>query len=664
MNKLSVVISLLILLFHQSNAQQQASYFTDSTHQLAEVVVAVQQKATNKKIKVLSSLDNYLENNNAINMVKRGAYAWEALINGMASERSVITIDGMRIYSACTDKMDPVTSYVEITNLSKAVIHSGQAGGANGSTIGGGIDLIRAKIDTNKLGVNASIFTGFESTNQQKIIGTSMQYAEKKFYTLLDFTYRNAQNYKAGNNIEIPFSQFTKYNLSATAGWKINHQKQIIASVIYDDARNVGYPALPMDVAFAKAFIGSVQYEYHNSKSTLYHWETKLYFNSVTHLMDDTKRPNVPVHMDMPGWANTAGFYSKLEGKMNNHNFLINLNAHYNTSLAEMTMYSKNSNEKDMFMLTWPGVHTIFGKLFVEDKIDLNKNWSANISAGLSINNNTIKNELGLTSLQIFYPNLLASKTRLLKNIAGKINYRKNQWQQSFGVGFGERAPSISEGYGFYLFNSFDRYDYIGNPTLKNEKSLEINSSTSYNTKNLSIHFQADYFRIFNYIIGMPNHNFIPMTIGANGVKVYQQLPYANILNLSLSSTFRFTKSLQIAGKMVYRKGNYESLNLPQIQPISYGSTIRYQHKNFIAECTVEGALKHTNFSPTFGETGTDDYTILNLSASKQIKIFNQTVQIKTGFENLFDRYYSTFADWNKIPRNGRNFFINVVYNF
>ena len=64
MNKLSVVISLLILLFHQSNAQQQASYFTDSTHQLAEVVVAVQQKATNKKIKVLSSLDNYLENNN------------------------------------------------------------------------------------------------------------------------------------------------------------------------------------------------------------------------------------------------------------------------------------------------------------------------------------------------------------------------------------------------------------------------------------------------------------------------------------------------------------------------------------------------------------------------------------------------------------------------
>ena len=44
-------------------------------------------------------------------MVKRGSYAWEPLINGMATERTVITIDGMRIFGACTDKMDPITSY-------------------------------------------------------------------------------------------------------------------------------------------------------------------------------------------------------------------------------------------------------------------------------------------------------------------------------------------------------------------------------------------------------------------------------------------------------------------------------------------------------------------------------------------------------------------------
>ncbi|MFC5048886.1 hypothetical protein [Aquimarina hainanensis] len=32
----------------------------------------------------------------------------------------------------------------------------------------------------------------------------------------------------------------------------------------------------------------------------------------------------------------------------------------------------------------------------------------------------------------------------------------------------------MSEGYGFFLFNSFDGYDYIGNPALKKEKSVDF----------------------------------------------------------------------------------------------------------------------------------------------------------------------------------------------
>jgi hypothetical protein len=78
-------------------------------------------------------------------MIKRGAYAWEPLINSMPTERTLITIDGMRIFGACTDKMDPITSYVEVSNLSEATISSGQEGACYGSTIGGSIDLKRTR---------------------------------------------------------------------------------------------------------------------------------------------------------------------------------------------------------------------------------------------------------------------------------------------------------------------------------------------------------------------------------------------------------------------------------------------------------------------------------------------------------------------------------------
>src|SRR5690625_7309573 len=78
-------------------------------------------------------------------MIKRGAYAWEPMLQGMSSERSVLTIDGMRIYGACTDKMDPITSYVEITNLSKVNIQNAQAGSEHGATVAGSFDLVRKK---------------------------------------------------------------------------------------------------------------------------------------------------------------------------------------------------------------------------------------------------------------------------------------------------------------------------------------------------------------------------------------------------------------------------------------------------------------------------------------------------------------------------------------
>lgn len=666
MNKRNRCFLLSILIPLLANAQLDTTFQKDSTFpkQLDNVIVIGQQSLANKKTKILSSLDGYLESNNAVNMIKRGAYAWEPLLNGMATERSVITIDGMRIYGACTDKMDPATSYVEITNLSKVNIHSGQSGSANGATIAGAIDLVRRQSSFSNSGFKGSVFTGMESSNMQKIAGTTLQYASEKIFTDFDFTYRDAGNYKAGGGEEVLYSQFTKYNASAIMGWKLSEHRQLTASAIYDRATDVGYPALPMDVSLAEAFMGSVQYQQHHLSPTIDNWGTKLYYNSVTHIMDDSKRPDVPIRMDMPGWTKTGGFYSKLNGSKNNQEWMLNLSGHYNTSLAEMTMYSNNPNEKDMFMLTWPGVHTLYSSLFFEDKITINPNWNAAFSIGSGIQNNKVKKELGLESLRIFYPGMESANTRWLKNVSAKINYQQDHWQHSFGIGYGERAPSVSEGYGFYLFNSFDRFDYIGNPDMRNEKSLELNAASSFTTSRLSVKIQADYFKIFDYIIGKPHADLIAMTIGANGVKIYEQLSRANILNTNLSVAWQLSKKLQWSAKAIYRYGKSDTLNLPFIQPFSYGTTLQFQRKHFLAEASMEGAFSQTRYSAALGETAAKAYTIFNISASAPINFKNQKLIIKSGVENIFDTYYSTFADWNRIPRMGRNIFMNLIYEF
>ena len=231
--------------------------------ELREVIVAgTKSQLHEKQSKTLASVDEFLQKSTKVDLIKRGAYAWEPIINGMATERTVVTIDGMRIFGACTDKMDPVTSYVEVSNLSEASISSGQQGTCHGNTIGGSIDLKRSRNKFVSKGWDFTLNTGYETNNKQKIIGSSINYVDSLFYIDSDVMFRDADNYKDGNNDEILFSQFRKLNLSLTSGYRLAANKLIEASVIYDKATDVGYPALPMDVSLAEAVIASVKFEY------------------------------------------------------------------------------------------------------------------------------------------------------------------------------------------------------------------------------------------------------------------------------------------------------------------------------------------------------------------------------------------------------------------
>ena len=294
------------------------------------IVIGKKAQLYQKQAKPLATIDEYLQQSSKVAMIRRGSYAWEPLINNMPTERTLVTIDGMRVFGACTDKMDPITSYVEVSNLSEATIQSGQQGACHGATIGGSIDLQRNRSGFTNLGWDTSLNTGFETNSKQKIIGSAINFANKTFYVDTDFMFRDAKNYTDGNGQEVLFSQFRKFNISATSGFSFDKNKLIEGSIIYDKATDVGYPALPMDVSLAEALITSLKYEYVPESSKITNWETKIYYNTITHKMDDTTRPSVPIHMDMPGWSDTFGFYSKAKGVLNSHHLIADLNSFYN----------------------------------------------------------------------------------------------------------------------------------------------------------------------------------------------------------------------------------------------------------------------------------------------------------------------------------------------
>lgn len=661
-----IIIIGLCFLFPKILFAQEKETDTITPKDLTEVIV-IGKKAQlyQKQAKPLATIDEYLQQSTKIDMIRRGSYAWEPMINNMPTERTLVTIDGMRIFGACTDKMDPITSYVEVSNLSEATLKSGQQGACHGATIGGSVDLQRNRAGFSNLGWNAAVNTGFETNSKQKIVGSAINYANNSFYIDTDFMFRDAENYTAGNGQEVLFSQFRKFNISSTSGFSFDKNKLLEGSIIYDKATDVGYPALPMDVSLAEALITSLKFEYVPESSPIENWETKIYYNTITHKMDDTKRPSVPIHMDMPGWSDTFGFYSKTKGTLRNHHFIADLNSFYNRSVAEMTMYPADSNEKLMFMYTWPDVKTLYTALFLEDNIALNCHSSLKFSTSLGNHFNEVASELGLESLRIFYPNMKASKNRILPSVSSNYSFDENGFSYGFGLAYGQRAPSVSEGYGFYLFNSFDTYDYIGNPELKNENSLETSVSMGYKTQKWSAKMSASYFHISNYIVGKPDASLVPMTIGASGVKIYTALDYATIFNTDLNLEYQFSDFIQWKGQLVYSYGkDFENQNLPFISPLRYFSSLNFKKEKFLSSIAVQGNATQTQFSPFYGEDRTPSYAILNFDAGYSLDFEKVKCGLKAGVENILDTYYSTFSDWNNIPRKGRNFFLNVSFSF
>ena len=231
----------------------------------------------------------------------------------------------------------------------------------------------------------------------------------------------------------------------------------------------------------------------------------------------------------------------------------------------------------------------------------------------------------------------------------------------SFGAGWGSRAPTVTEAYGYYLNNTFDQYDYIGNPRLKNESAVEISGAAKFSVPNsqLSISLDANAFFFSNYIIGQFENRLSAMTVGAEGVKVYGNIDHATIANVSLSTDWHPVKGLRWDVKGTYSLGrDDQGDNLPLIAPFTYQSHLSYAKGPLNLQAEVKGHARQSKFGGKYGETGTAAWTIVNLSACYQLSI----VSIRAGVENLFDKYYATYSDWCHIPQKGRNIYMNLSF--
>ena len=151
------------------------------------------------------------------------------------------------------------------------------------------------------------------------------------------------------------------------------------------------------------------------------------------------------------------------------------------------------------------------------------------------------------------------------------------------------------------------------------------------------------------------------MTVDAEGVKVYYNLDHATIANASLSLSWHALPWLSLTSSLSHAVGrDDEGDNLPLIAPLAYRAAADFSLKGVKVQVEAKGNARQRHFAPKYGEKETSAYTIYNISSQYSFDINKTGLTLRAGIENVFDRSYSTYADWCGIPQKGRNTYVNL----
>jgi iron complex outermembrane recepter protein len=608
-----------------------------------------------------ATTETILSRMNGVSLLRRGGYGQEPMLRGMTNGQINVVIDGVKIFGACTDRMDPVTIYVEPVNLSVIQSSSGIGGAEFGSTFGGSINLMLAEpmISEKKWSGRGGIDVQSSARGINYFSVLNMSQRKSAFRSSL--SYRKNGNYHSGGGAEVSYSQYEKVNAGLSAKWTASPADTIQADAIFDRGWNIGFPALSMDAGSATAGIFSMTWRHVTPWRFLHHFKVKGYHNVVVHSMSDDFRPSTGMKMDMPGRSATSGLWAQGDVHLfHQHKTSVKIEYYSNRVLAEMKMFPAEG--LPMYMQTSPESERNVAGLYMNQQFRTGKSVF-DVFLRADLNRDILKAETGRKQWDVLSPGVSGSTGTLAKTFGVNFKYRvSGATLLTVQSGIGERAATLNERYGYFLFNKMDAYDYVGNPELKKERSFNLEMDLNFFAPGIEVQV-SPYARVIrNYISASVVDNIAPMTPGSRGVKQNLNLNSARLSGIDAMMMVRLQKNVQWLTTMKYTYGvDGTRQPLMLVPPFKTVSSLKYQRKRAGMQAEVEYASAQERINREFGEVRSDAYILCNVRGSYR---FKQRWSLNAGVENLLDRNYREHLDLGGIPRPGRNGYLNMVYTF
>ncbi len=616
-----------------------------------------------------------------ISLVRRSGIANDIILRGMKKDNINITIDGMKLYGACPNRMDPPVSHVLTNNIDYIEIDEGPFTVEDSGALSADVKIHTIQptaqwhgdvnVGLGSWGYQKGAFTLSGGTDTVKVLvsastETSDQYEDGDGNDFYEQIQREIDAGKVSSSVQYQdkykdLDAYDKKTFMAKLFWNITDNQELRLSYTANQSDDVLYPSSKMDAIYDDSDLYNMEYtakELGRYSKELY---VQLYRSEVEHPMSTVYR-----NMALMMGDSTHKLTTQVDGARIKNSF--DLDAHTVTVGADYTLRN------------WDGVYYLNGvpldeasggtrpyhSIYDVDTKNIGFYMRDQVSMG------ALSLDMGLrydtTDIESAYA---TQQDNDYDEVTGYLlaTYHLDPTLKVYG-GFGRssRVPDAKE---LYWIGS--KGNEIGTPDLDNTINYEFDMGVQKQFDSATVKFKAFYSMLDNFIA----YN---ATKTANN---YENVD-AKIYGFELSGSYFATDALYFDYGIAYQRGKKDDplegetgTDMPEILPLKLNLAANYdwdESLNLRAEMIASD--KWSDYDEENGEQALAGYAVFNLKATKT---FADHFEVTIGVDNIFDKTYAvsnTYKDLILLPTNteddtimlmnepGRYFYTNLRYKF
>ncbi len=610
-----------------------------------KVNTQVVDKINTTEVKNADLAESLTNQSASISMIRRSGISNDIILRGQKRDNIVVTIDDLKVFGACANRMDPPISHAVNENVDKVIVTEGPYDVTEFGTLSGSVKVktkkiskkLKGNIETTvgsfgykkgSIGVsggNDTIRVGFTASTE-----TSDQYEDGDGNTLAQQVEKKSPT-KKYNDAHKDMDAYTKKSYMGKAQITIDDKQNLDLSYTVIDSDDIIYPSTGMDALEDKSHMLNLKYMIKELSSFSKKLEIRAYHSDVSHPMSNRYRVGKTSLNDTTNDMTTDAKGLKILNTLDifNSELLIGVDHSIRNWDGDFYIAGNYASGGPIKIKSIADSDTKNSAIFLQDKKAFGK---VVIKTGLRYDKTTIDNtKTTQNDLDRDFHSTSA-------NIFTTYNQSKNL-KYFAGIGQAYRVPDSRE---LYFKKWMMGLKDIGTDTLDQTKNSEIDLGMEKKCDEGKLKAKVFYSKLKNYIYfhkGIPNDNFENIDAKIYGL----ELSAARYLNdqFTLDMAYSYKK-----GKKDNALNGQTDTDLADITPAKAMIGLTYDYNdNIMGKISVINVASWKDYDSDNGEQAIDGYTTVNFKSA--IK-FNKRFETTFGVDNIFDKTYqvsNTYAD-------------------